>query len=145
MCWRNTLYIVFTVLRCVSLHVHQPPSIWGTECTFIDAFFHKMNYILKHVCTSMRFWDFHGGENVDCSLLGCVFYPEDGDDTFLWNVGNHIQDYTALQPKTPQSTLLHPHSLSLYASMFRGWLHAERPCGATVLNERFTSEQRRAL
>jgi hypothetical protein len=30
--------------------------------------------------------------------------PEDGGDTFLRNIGNHLQDYTASQPRKPQST-----------------------------------------
>jgi hypothetical protein len=44
----------------------------------------------------MRF-DLYGGENVDCGLLGCVGYPEDGGDTFLRNVGVFLQDYTGSQ------------------------------------------------
>jgi hypothetical protein len=28
--------------------------------------------------------------------------PEDGGDKFLRNVGNHLQDYTGSQPRTPQ-------------------------------------------
>jgi hypothetical protein len=30
-----------------------------------------------------------------------TLYPEDGGSTFLQNVGNHLQNYTALQPVTP--------------------------------------------
>jgi hypothetical protein len=33
-----------------------------------------------------------------------IFYPKDGDDTFLRNVGTQLQNYTALQPRRPQST-----------------------------------------
>jgi hypothetical protein len=32
--------------------------------------------------------------------------PEDGGDTFSRNVGNHPQDYTASQPRRPQSTYI---------------------------------------
>jgi hypothetical protein len=30
------------------------------------------------------------------------FYPEDGGDSFIRSVGNHLQDYTASQPRRPQ-------------------------------------------
>jgi hypothetical protein len=42
-----------------------------------------------------------------CSLLKCgfvrsVFTVEDGDDRFLRNAANHLQDYTVLQPSRPR-------------------------------------------
>jgi hypothetical protein len=33
----------------------------------------------------------------------CDFIPDDRNDTFFRNVGNHLQEYSPLQPKRPQS------------------------------------------
>jgi hypothetical protein len=38
---------------------------------------------------------------------------EDGGDTFLWNVGNHLQDYTVSKPRRPKSTSLMPWELQI--------------------------------
>jgi hypothetical protein len=45
-------------------------------------------------------------------------YPEDGDRIFLRNVGNHLQDYTALQRKTPLSENYWYSPCSLLPSSF---------------------------
>jgi hypothetical protein len=37
---------------------------------------------------------------IACSPAGHTnFYPEDGGDMFLWNVGNRLQNYTVSQPR----------------------------------------------
>jgi hypothetical protein len=36
-------------------------------------------------------------------------HPEDGLDTFLRHIGNHLQDYTASQRRRPQSTIALVH------------------------------------
>jgi hypothetical protein len=35
---------------------------------------------------------------------GFTFNPTDGDNTLLLNVGNHLKDHTASQPRRPQAT-----------------------------------------
>jgi hypothetical protein len=51
-------------------------------------------------------------DSLDCDVVqscGWVptsdFNPEDGSDKFYRNVGNNLQDYTASQPRRPQSTI----------------------------------------
>jgi hypothetical protein len=45
--------------------------------------------------------------NISEELIAFIFiYPEDGDDKFLRNTGNHVQDYMASHPRRPQSTTL---------------------------------------
>jgi hypothetical protein len=36
--------------------------------------------------------------------------PEDGDDSILQNAGNHLQHYTATQPRRPQLTSSSPRT-----------------------------------
>jgi hypothetical protein len=45
--------------------------------------------------------DIHGGFGllIDVSLLDLLFNPEDVGDTFLRDVGEHLLNYTALQPR----------------------------------------------
>jgi hypothetical protein len=45
-------------------------------------------------------------------------YPEDGDRIFLRNVGNHLQDYTALQRRSPLSENYWNSHCSLLPSSF---------------------------
>jgi hypothetical protein len=42
-----------------------------------------------------------------CGLLGD---PENGGNIFLWNVGNHLQDYTASRPKFHRRQYLKSHT-----------------------------------
>jgi hypothetical protein len=41
-----------------------------------------------------------------CSIFSLDVYPEDVADTLLRNVGNHLQDYTALKFERSQSKRL---------------------------------------
>jgi hypothetical protein len=45
-------------------------------------------------------------------MLGWFFDPEDGGDTFLWNVGSHA-DYTSPYPKRRQHSII---NLRLFSS-----------------------------
>jgi hypothetical protein len=44
---------------------------------------------------------------VICSLVGFYqrFWSEGGGGTFLRNIDSYLQDYTALQPRRPESTI----------------------------------------
>jgi hypothetical protein len=56
-------------------------------------------------------WGFHGSKNVDM-----VLYPEVESYTLLRNTGNHLQHYTASQPKNRNRHNQVLNKLSSFAS-----------------------------
>jgi hypothetical protein len=89
---------------------------WFNHSSAVDIFLRNLFSKSWYLC---EIWGFRGDENVDCGLLGCdtvcltggyqyfrgciisILYLEDGADTFLQNVGQHLQDYMASQPRRP--------------------------------------------
>jgi hypothetical protein len=57
-------------------------------------------------CSVGSNWDAHQPQRLPSDFIFEVLTavkmdPEDGDDTFLRNVDNHLQDYKASQPRGP--------------------------------------------
>jgi hypothetical protein len=112
----------------------------GTSWALWLRYILKARKLLSLLCVMSEVLDFHGGECVDCSRVGCdvlwfcrllpasqecvvsIFHGGwSGDTAFIRSDSNHVQDYTASQPGRPESTL----SVTTFVCnmLITGWLH----------------------